>query len=64
MKQIYTGYKWRPMTPEEIEIMDATRLRPYKLEEPESGDLYDGPCETDEDEEFYSFLRSLNWKRQ
>ena len=25
MKQIYTGYKWRKMTPDEIEIMDATR---------------------------------------
>ena len=41
MKQIYTGYKWRKMTPEEIEIMDATRLRPFKLEEPEAGDIYD-----------------------
>ena len=25
MKEIFTGYAWRPMTPEEIEIMDATR---------------------------------------
>ena len=25
MKQIYTGYKWRQMTTDEIEIMDATR---------------------------------------
>lgn len=65
MKQIYTGYKWRPMTPGEIEIMDATRLRQFKLEDPEAGDIYDGPLQqTDEDEEFYSFLRGLNWKRQ
>ena len=42
MKQIYTGYKWRPMNPEEIEIMDATRLRPFKLEDPEAGDIYEG----------------------
>lgn len=64
MKQIYTGYKWRQMTPDEIEIMDATRLRPYKLEEPAAGDLYEGPDETDDDKEFYAFLRGLNWKRQ
>jgi hypothetical protein len=30
------------MTPEEIEIMDATRLRPFKLEDPEAGDIYEG----------------------
>ena len=41
MKQIYTGYKWRQMTTDEIEIMDATRLRPYKLEEPVAGDIYE-----------------------
>ena len=52
------------MTPDEIEIMDATRLRSYKLEEPAAGDLYEGPDETDEDKEFYAFLRGLNWKRQ
>lgn len=42
MNYIYTGFKWRPMTPSEIEIMDATRVRPYRLEEPESGDIYEG----------------------
>ncbi len=42
MKQIYTGYKWRPMTPEEIEIMDATRVRPSMSEEPDPGDIYEG----------------------
>lgn len=26
--------------------------------------VVDGPDETDEDEEFYAFLRGLNWKRQ
>ena len=36
MKQIYTGYKWRKMTPEEIEIMDATRVLPFKSEEPDA----------------------------
>ena len=42
MKQIYTGYKWRPLTPEEIEIMDATRVLPFKSEEPDAGDIYEG----------------------
>ena len=64
MKQIYTGYKWRQMTTDEIEIMDATRVLPFKSEEPDAGDIYEGPDETDEDEEFYAFLRGLNWKRQ
>ena len=41
MKQIYTGYKWRQMTTDEIEIMDATRVLPFKSEEPEAGDIYD-----------------------
>lgn len=40
--QIYTGYKWRPLTPEEIEIMDATRVLPFKSEEPDAGDIYQG----------------------
>ena len=36
MKEIFTGYAWRPMTPEEIEIMDATRVLPFKSEEPDA----------------------------
>ena len=42
MKEIFTGYAWRPMTPEEIEIMDATRVLPFKSEEPDAGDIYEG----------------------
>lgn len=42
MKQIYTGYAWCPMTPDEIEIMDAMIVRPYKSEEPDAGDIYEG----------------------
>lgn len=41
MKQIYTGYKWRKMTPEEIEIMDATKVRPFKRKNPKPGDICD-----------------------
>ena len=42
MKQIYTGYKWRPMTQDEIEIMDAMRVLPFKSEKPDAGDMYEG----------------------
>ena len=62
--QIYTGYKWREMKPDEIEIMDATRIRPHKPKEPEAGDIYEGPAESETDDEAYAFLRGLNWKRQ
>ena len=41
MKQIYTGYKWRPMTLDEIEIMDATKVRPFKPKNPKAGDICD-----------------------
>lgn len=41
MKQIYTGYKWRKMTPDEIEIMDATKARPFKRKNPKAGDVCD-----------------------
>ena len=41
MKQIYTGYKWRKMTPDEIEIMDATKVRPFKRKNPKAGDVCD-----------------------
>ena len=36
---IYTGYQWRPMKDDEIKIMDPWRVRKYKLEEPEAGDI-------------------------
>ena len=42
MKQIYTGYKWRQMTTDEIEIMDATRVLPFKSEKPDAWDIYEG----------------------
>ena len=42
MKEIFTGYAWRPMTPEEIEIMDATRVRLSIFGEPDAGDIYEG----------------------
>ena len=42
MKQIYTGYKWRDMKPDEIEIMDATRVRLSIFGEPDAGDIYEG----------------------
>lgn len=41
MKEIFTGYKWRKMTPDEIEIMDATRVRPFKRKNPKAGDICD-----------------------
>ena len=41
MKEIFTGYAWRQMTPEEIEIMDATKARPFKRKNPKSGDVCD-----------------------
>ena len=41
MKEIFTGYAWRPMTPEEIEIMDATKARPFKRKNPKAGDVCD-----------------------
>ena len=41
MKEIFTGYAWRPMTPEEIEIMDATKVRPFKRKNPKAGDICD-----------------------
>lgn len=41
MKQIYTGYKWRPMTPDEIEIMDATKVYLFKRKNPKAGEIFD-----------------------
>lgn len=41
MKQIYTGYAWRPMTPDEIEIMDATKAYPFKRKNPKAGEVFD-----------------------
>ena len=41
MKEIFTGYAWRKMTQEEIEIMDATKARPFKRKNPKAGDVCD-----------------------
>lgn len=37
---IYTGYKWRPMTDAEKEIMCIENLVPFKPTIPEAGDIY------------------------
>lgn len=43
MKQIYTGYQWRPMTEDELEIMEASRIVLEQTDEAQAGDIYDGP---------------------
>ena len=43
--QIYTGYKWRPMKPDEIEIMTPDRIVAEKTDEAEAGDIYEGDAE-------------------
>ena len=37
MKQIYTGYQWRPLTEAELDIVDE------KTDDAHAGDIYDGP---------------------
>lgn len=39
MKQIYTGYQWRPMTGPELEIMDQDAVRAKRPDEPVAGDI-------------------------
>ena len=41
MKQIYTGYKWRPLTPEEIEILTPDRIVAEMTDEAQAGDVYE-----------------------
>ena len=43
MKQIFTGYQWRPMTEAELEIMEASRIVDEKTDDAQVGDIYDGP---------------------
>ena len=43
MKQIYTGYRWRPMTEAELEIMEANRIVDEQTDDAQAGDIYDGP---------------------
>ena len=56
MKEIFTGYAWRPMTPEEIEIMDATKVRPFKRKNPKAGEIYDATVN------FYG--KGFEWKNK
>ena len=42
MKQIYTGYQWRPMTDSELEIMEASRIVTEKTSDAQAGDIYEG----------------------
>lgn len=39
--QIFTGYKWREMKPDEIEIMFPEKIVLVKPDEPEAGDIYE-----------------------
>lgn len=45
IKYIYTGYKWRPMTGLELEIMNPEKIVPVKPEEPTAGDIWEGLAE-------------------
>ena len=41
MKQIYTGYKWRPMTAWEIEILTPDRIVAEMTDEAQAGDIFE-----------------------
>ena len=41
MKQIYTGYKWRKMTPDEIEIMTPDRIVAEMTDEAQAGYIFE-----------------------
>ena len=45
MKQIYTGYQWRPMTEAELEIMEASRIVDEMTDDAQAGDIYEGAPE-------------------
>ena len=36
---IYTGYQWRPMKDDELEIMCRENIVPFKPRIPEAGDI-------------------------
>lgn len=42
---IYTGYQWRPMKYDELEIMCKENIVPFKPTIPEAGDIYIEPEE-------------------
>lgn len=39
--QIFTGYKWRPMTAAEIEILTPDRIVAEMTEDAAAGDVYE-----------------------
>ena len=41
MKQIYSGYKWRPMTAAEIEILTPDRIVAEMTDEAQAGDIFE-----------------------
>ena len=41
MLKIYTGYAWREMKPEEIEILTPDRMVAEMTEDAAAGDIYD-----------------------
>ena len=43
--QIFTGYKWRPMTAEEIEILTPDRIVAEMTEDAAAGDVYEEDAE-------------------
>ena len=49
MKLIFTGYKWRPMTAAEIEILTPDRIVAEMTEDAKAGDIYDEPPYSPED---------------
>ncbi|MPM47614.1 hypothetical protein SDC9_94325 [bioreactor metagenome] len=44
---IYTGYQWRPMKDDELEIMCKENIVPFKSKYPEAGEI----VEEDEEDE-------------
>ena len=39
--QIFTGYKWRPMTAAEIEILTPDRIVAEMTDEAQAGDIFE-----------------------
>ena len=50
--QIYTGYQWRPMKDDELEIMCRENIVPFKSKYPEAGEIVEED-EADENERTY-----------
>ena len=43
MLKICTGYAWREMKPEEVEILTPDRIVAEMTDDAQAGDIYDGP---------------------